>query len=44
MFTRTATPTDGTEFIEHLFGDNPPQELLDLFAPFSGVTKVTERG
>ncbi|MFB8277710.1 FAD-dependent oxidoreductase [Nocardia colli] len=31
MFTRTTTPTNGAEFIEHLFGDNPPQELLDLF-------------
>lgn len=31
MFTRIATPSDGSEFIEHLFGGNPPQHLLDLF-------------
>ncbi|MBF6331936.1 FAD-dependent oxidoreductase [Nocardia transvalensis] len=31
MFTRTAEPTSGTEFLEHLFGDNPPQHLIDLF-------------
>ncbi|MFD9896483.1 FAD-dependent oxidoreductase [Amycolatopsis sp. NPDC059027] len=31
MFTRNATPADGAEFIEHLFGDNPPQELIELF-------------
>ncbi|WP_328605992.1 FAD-dependent monooxygenase [Amycolatopsis sp. NBC_00345] len=31
MFTRNATPTDGSEFFLHLFGDNPPQELVDLF-------------
>ena len=31
MFTRAATPNDGSEFFVHLFGDNPPQELVDLF-------------
>ncbi|MBF6062031.1 FAD-dependent monooxygenase [Nocardia terpenica] len=31
MFTRSAKPTDGAEFFEHLFGDNPPQNLIDLF-------------
>ncbi|GAA5103325.1 FAD-dependent oxidoreductase [Nocardia iowensis] len=31
MFNRSATPTDGAEFFEHLFGDNPPQHLIDLF-------------
>jgi hypothetical protein len=31
MFTRNAKPTDGSEFFLHLFGDNPPQELVDLF-------------
>ncbi|MDT8909970.1 NAD(P)/FAD-dependent oxidoreductase [Amycolatopsis sp. PS_44_ISF1] len=31
MFFRAAHPSDGSEFIEHLFGENPPQEMLDLF-------------
>ncbi|HEY2059867.1 MAG TPA: NAD(P)/FAD-dependent oxidoreductase [Amycolatopsis sp.] len=31
MFRRNATPTDGREFLVQLFGDNPPQELVDLF-------------
>jgi hypothetical protein len=31
MFSRNATPSDGGEFLVHLFGDNPPQELADLF-------------
>lgn len=31
MFTRAATPTDGSEFIEQVFGDDPPQDLIDLF-------------
>ncbi|SEP40957.1 FAD-dependent oxidoreductase [Amycolatopsis saalfeldensis] len=31
MFTRNATPTDGSEFFLQLFGENPPQELVDLF-------------
>jgi 2-polyprenyl-6-methoxyphenol hydroxylase-like FAD-dependent oxidoreductase len=30
MFTRNATPSDGSEFLEHLFGDNPPANLEAL--------------
>jgi 2-polyprenyl-6-methoxyphenol hydroxylase-like FAD-dependent oxidoreductase len=32
MFTRTAEPSDGSEFFEQVFGGNPPQHLIDLFA------------
>jgi 2-polyprenyl-6-methoxyphenol hydroxylase-like FAD-dependent oxidoreductase len=40
MFTRTATPTDGAEFMEHLFGDNPPPpQLADLFAEAEQQTR-----
>ncbi|WP_041832478.1 NAD(P)/FAD-dependent oxidoreductase [Actinoplanes sp. N902-109] len=33
MAERMAEPSDGSEFLEHLFGgEDPPQRLLDLFA------------
>lgn len=31
MFRRGENPTNGAEFIEHVFGENPPQHLVELF-------------
>jgi hypothetical protein len=31
MFSCDATASDCSGFLVHLFGDNPPQELVDLF-------------
>ncbi|WP_436533629.1 FAD-dependent oxidoreductase [Actinoplanes sp. HUAS TT8] len=33
MFTRSAEPTDGAEFMEQIFGpDGPPEHLMEMFA------------